>query len=76
MNSKHTSFPPFDFLQPGRLKFIRLFKRISSVANSFWLIAYNDEDNKQLKFISQTDEKAIYAEKVIFYWRSNAAGTG
>ncbi len=72
MNSKHTSFPPFDFLQPGTLKFIRLFKLISSVANSFWLIVHNDENNKQLKFISQNDEKAIYAEKVIFY----AAGSG
>lgn len=60
MNSKHTSFPPFDFLQPGTLKFIRLFKLISSVENSFWLIVHNDEDNTQLKFISQTDEKAIY----------------
>lgn len=64
-NSKHTSFPPFDFLQPGRLKFIRLFKLISSVANIFWLIVCNNEDSKQLKFISQTAEKAIYAEKVI-----------
>lgn len=77
MNSKHTSFPPFDFLQPGSLKFIRLFKLISSVANSFWLIVHNHEDNKQLKFISQTGENAIYAEKVIFfYWCcSDAAGT-
>lgn len=45
MNSEHTSFPPFDFLQPGSLKFIRLFKLISSVANSFWLIVHNDEDD-------------------------------
>ena len=72
MNSKHTSFPPFAFLQPGTLKFIRLFKLISSVANSFWFIVHNNEDNKQLKFISQTDDKAIYAEQVIFY----AAGSG
>lgn len=72
MNSKHISFPPFDFLQPGTLKFIRLFKLISSVANSFWFIVYNDEDNKQLKFILQTNEKAIHTDKVIFY----AAGSG
>lgn len=72
MNSKHTSFPSFDFLQPGTLKFIRLCKLISSVANSFWLIVYIDEDNKQLKFISQSNERAIYAEKLIFY----ATGSG
>lgn len=29
MKSKHTSFPLFDFLQLGTLKFIRLFKLIS-----------------------------------------------
>ncbi len=67
MNSKHSSFPSFDFLQPGTLKFIRLSKLISSGANSFCLIVYIDEDNKQLKFIWQTNEKALYAEKLIFY---------
>lgn len=76
MNSKHTSFPPFDFLQPGRMKFIRLFKLISSMANSFWLIVHNNEDDKQLKFISQTDDKAIYADGVIFHWHSDAGGSG
>lgn len=67
MNCKHTSFPPFDFLQPGRLKFIKLFKVISSTANDFRLNICNDKDKKQLQFISQTYEGAIYTEMVIFW---------
>lgn len=74
MNSKHTSFPPFDFLQRGRLKFIRLFKLISSAANNLWLIVCNDEGNKQLKFISRTNDKAIYTEKVVSFYRSSEWG--
>ena len=74
INSKHWSFPPFDFLQPDTLKFIRLFKLISSLPNDVlsWFIIYSDENNMHLKFIPQTDEKAVYAEKVI----SKAAVSG
>lgn len=64
MNSKHTSFPPFDFLLPGRLKFIRLFELISSVANNFLVDCLQWWGQKQLKFFSQTDEKEIHADRV------------
>lgn len=50
------------------MKFIRLFKLISSVVNNLlsWITVCKD-GNKQLHYILQTDETEIHDEKIIFF---------
>lgn len=57
MNNKRISPSPFDFLVEQTEIHQDVWKTL------FLLTDSNVEDNKQLKFISQTTERAIYTEK-------------